>query len=230
MSCRRKPPASCGSCDELRRDLLGELEGEPHDAVGVRRGLAERAAAVVVQLERAGEALDDARDRRRGASGLLAGRLARSAWHLGLVVDCEHRGRLSFSRESGRWRRLQRHRLDGLVRRVIGLRRGRRSPHLVRGHLTGSVGFGRCRSSVRRRGWCSFGRPSGPLRERSGAAGTLNEGGCSADDRDVDLNALLRDCRRTRRERPPSQGRPAADRPQRRHLSAARGLGAARLG
>ena len=42
--------------EEFGLDLLGELTGETHDAVGVRGGLAEGATAVVVELEGAGEA------------------------------------------------------------------------------------------------------------------------------------------------------------------------------
>ena len=57
---------------QLRRELPGQEHREARDARRVRRGLAEAAAAVVVQLERAGQRLDG------------GGRNFRRAW----VVEC----------------------------------------------------------------------------------------------------------------------------------------------
>ena len=60
MSCRRKPWASFVE-HELGRDPLRHGQGELRDARGMRRGLAEVPALVVVELQRARKGLHGGR-------------------------------------------------------------------------------------------------------------------------------------------------------------------------
>ena len=129
MSCSRKPPASCGSCVSSGAMCSVRSQREPHDAVGVGRRLAEGAAAVVVQLECAGEPLDDAGDRRGGDRVVRRRRVARGL-RLGFVVDCEHR--LPLLRWGGRLRRGAARESSACARPGCSLDRGirsARSPH-----------------------------------------------------------------------------------------------------